>query len=212
MITHSHRIIQNAEHILIGGGVGVLPTDTIYGIVGSALNKKTVARIYKLRRRSPMKPMIILIGSLDDLRLFDIRPTGAEKKILRKLWPGKVSVVLEVKSKKLKVESKFKYLHRGTKTLAFRLPKPAWLRRLLKYTGPLVAPSANWEGHPPAKTIREAKKYFGPVRSREGSQRAYASNGIDFYFNVGKLVSAPSTLVKIEKGKMVLLRKGAVKL
>ena len=47
---------------LRNGGVGVVPTDTIYGIVGSALNPKTVARIYKLRRRNPKKPMIILIG------------------------------------------------------------------------------------------------------------------------------------------------------
>ncbi|MEK7522400.1 MAG: Sua5/YciO/YrdC/YwlC family protein [Patescibacteria group bacterium] len=52
--------------ILKNGGIGVIPTDTIYGIVGSALNKKTVERIYKLRRRNLKKPMIVLIGSIND--------------------------------------------------------------------------------------------------------------------------------------------------
>src|SRR3989344_3633535 len=71
---------------LRNGGVGVVPTDTIYGIVGSALNPQAVERIYKLRRRNPKKPMIILIGSLGDLRLFDIRPSRKMKKLLKKFW------------------------------------------------------------------------------------------------------------------------------
>ena len=186
------------RRILLEGGVGVLPTDTIYGIVGSALNEKTVARIYKLRRRNPLKPMIILIGSLSDLRLFDISLSPAEKKILKKIWPNKVSVILKMSDTRHATSDKFKYLHRGINTLAFRLPKPYWLKRLLAITGPLVAPSANWEGKPPATTIREAKKYFGKK--------------IDFYIDAGRLVSPPSTLVEIKKGKLIVLRGGAVKL
>ena len=49
-----------------------MPTDTIYGVVGQALNKKTVERIYTARKRMPSKPMIILISSVNDLRLFGI--------------------------------------------------------------------------------------------------------------------------------------------
>ena len=93
---------------------------------------------------------------------------------------------------------KFEYLHRGTKTLAFRIPKAAWLRKLLQETGPLIAPSANFEGEPPALTIRAAKKYFG--------------ENVDFYADAGRLVSKPSTLIKIERGKVTVLREGAVKI
>ncbi len=50
-----------AAEVLRRGGVGVMPTDTIYGIVGSALRPSTVRRIYRLRRRNLRKPMIILI-------------------------------------------------------------------------------------------------------------------------------------------------------
>jgi len=178
--------------ILSQGGVGIIPTDTIYGIVGSALRKRTVERIYKLRKRNPKKPVIVLIGSIDDLKLFDMRISPKDKNVLKKLWPGKVSVILPCPNKK------FSYLHRGMKTIAFRLPKKKSLIALLKKTGPLVAPSANWEGKLPAKTITEAKKYFG--------DRA------DFYVNAGRKVSKPSTLVAITNGQLIVLREGAVKI
>ncbi len=169
-----------------------MPTDTIYGLVGSALSKKAVARIYRLRRRGLQKPMIILVGSLRQIDLFGIKLDRKTGKILKKYWPGKVSIVLPCRLKK------FLYLHRGTKTLAFRLPKNVWLQKLLLKTGPLVAPSANFEGAPPAKTTKEAKKYFG--------------EDANFYIDAGKLESLPSTLISIKNGKPLVFREGAVKI
>src|SRR6185437_3917319 len=173
---------------------GIIPTDTLYGVVGDALNQKAVERIYKLRRRNPSKPMIILIGDLRDLARFGIRPNAAAQKVLKRVWPGKVSVVLPLPPARAK---KLKYLDRGTGALAFRLPEPAWLRAFLKKTGPLVAPSANFEGKPPALTIRDAKKYFG--------------THVRFYIDMGKRTSKPSTLIKIDEGVVHILRKGAVR-
>jgi len=189
---------QNSSNIKIitaiinRGGAGVLPTDTIYGIVGSALNKKAVSRIYKLRKRNPLKPFIILISSVNDLSKFSVKTDIFTKRMLAKVWPGKVSVVLACANKK------FRYLHRGTDSLAFRLQKNKVLIGILKQTGPLIAPSANLEGGKPAKTIKEAQKYFG--------------DKVDFYLNGGKTISVPSTLIKIENGKIKILRKGAVKI
>lgn len=177
------------------GKIGVMPTDTIYGIVGSALKRNTVEQIYKLRKRNPKKPMIVLIGDVRDLAQFGILLDTGAKKFLKKIWPGKVSVILAQNPKRAAATGKFRYLHRGTKTLAFRLPKPAWLRALLKKTGPLVAPSANVEGAPPARTLRAAKRYF--------------KDKIAFYSDGGRLVSEPSTLVKIERGRLSIVRQGA---
>jgi L-threonylcarbamoyladenylate synthase len=176
--------------ILSAGGVGILPTDTLYGIVGAALEKKTVERIYRSRHRNLKKPMIVLIGSLADLKLFGVALDKNERALARGVWPGKVSVVMPCRS------TKFSYLHRGTRSLAFRMPEPAWLRALLKKTGPLVAPSANIEGEPPAKTIVEAKKYFGAT--------------VDFYANAGRLISPPSTIITLARGNIKILRQGAV--
>ena len=187
------------EEILKSGGVGVLPTDTLYGIVGSALNKKSVLRIYKLRKRNPKKPMIVLIGDMRHAtwKKFGMKLSTTHYKLLTRLWPNAVSVILPLPAGR-QGAGKFAYLHRGTKTLAFRFPKPKWLRELLKKTGPLVAPSANWEGKPPAKTIREAKKYF--------------SDKIDFYVDAGRLAGKPPPLIRITPaGDAVVLRKGAVR-
>lgn len=128
-------------NLLKKGGIGVIPTDTIYGIVGSALNPQTVDKIYALRKRERNKPFIILISSLNDLKKFDVTLTKEQENFLKKIWPNPVSVVLH--------------------NLAFRMPKNKKLLELLRAAGPLVAPSANMAGAKPAQTIDEAKKYFG---------------------------------------------------
>ncbi|MFA5021211.1 MAG: L-threonylcarbamoyladenylate synthase [Patescibacteria group bacterium] len=189
-MTNKNQIIK----ILEAGGIGVMPTDTIYGLVGQALNKKTVERLYSARRRNPEKPLIILISSYGDLELLGIEPGEGDKDILKRFWPGQVSVILPCRLAKLK------YLHRGTETLAVRLPAKKWLRDLIKQTGPLVAPSANPEGVKSADNLAEAQDYFG--------------DQIDFYYGPSATLHAskPSTLVKLENGKIEILRQGAVKI
>jgi L-threonylcarbamoyladenylate synthase len=179
--------------ILLKEGVpAVIPTDTIYGICASGLNKKAVEKVYKLRRRNPKKPCIILISKIEDLKLFRIKLTKKQKEILKKFWPGKVSMILDIKDKQ-KIKE-LNYLHRGTNSLAFRLPRqPKWLLKFLEISGPLIAPSANWEGYEPAKTINEARNYFG-------------KNAV--YYDGGKIIGKPSTLIKLNK-KIEILRKGS---
>lgn len=161
------------------GALGIVPTDTIYGIVGTAFNPKTIAKIYKIRKRNLKKPMIVLISSLRDLELFNIKIERKTKKNLKKYWPAPVSIILPCPHKK------FSYLHRGTKTLAFRLPNQRRLRYWLNKTGPVVAPSANIEGRPPAQTIQQAQKYF--------------KQQIDFYIDAGTIIKKPSRVIQINK-------------
>ena len=171
------------------GEIGVFPTDTLYGVLGRAMSPRVVARIYRIKGRNPRKPFIILLGSVRDLGRFGVRPSPLERKVLARLWPGKASVIFQCASKR------FHYLHRGTKTLALRVPKKKMLVTLLKRTGPLVAPSANPEGMRPARTIREARNYFG--------------KSVDFYFPGGRLVGEPSTLITVRDGNIRVLRHGA---
>ncbi len=182
------RFNSEAVKILKRGGIGVIPTDTIYGIVSSALSKKSVSKVYRLRKRSPDKPVIVLIDSKFDVRMFDINLNPRTANILNKLWPGPVSVILPCESKK------FSYLHRGKKAIAFRMPKKTALLHFLTKTGPLIAPSANFEGEPSSKTIKEAQEYFG--------------NKIDFYIDGGKLRTKPSTVVSINNGRVSVIRRG----
>ncbi|MCR4306106.1 MAG: L-threonylcarbamoyladenylate synthase [Candidatus Daviesbacteria bacterium] len=176
--------------LLKAGKIGVMPTDTLYGIVGSALNPGTVEEIYLLRQREKDKPFIILISSLDDLKKFEVNLTKEQKDFLEKNWPNPLSVILAVSSEK------FKYLHRGKNSLAFRMPKDERLLGLLTQTGPLVAPSANPAGAKPAEEIEEARGYFG--------------DDISFYLDEEKKKLTPSTIIQLyEDGTRITLRLGA---
>ena len=185
---------NNVTNIVKKGGVVITPTDTLYGILGSALNKKTVERIYKVRGRDKDKPCIVLISSYKYLDKFKVVLKKDLKQFLESVWPGKVSVILPVKS------AKWKYLHRGKASIAFRMigQRNKNLFNLINKVGPLVAPSANPQGQKPALNRREARKYFGKQ--------------IDAYICGGTRNSPPSTLIELKDGKWVVLRQGAVKI
>jgi L-threonylcarbamoyladenylate synthase len=182
-----------AEKILNKDGVVILPTDTLYGIIGRALSRKAVKRIYDIKKRDLDKPFIVLISSYKDLEIFGVKITKEQAKILEKFWPGKVTVVLPCLLKK------FEYLHRGTKSIAFRMigQKNKNLFNLIKKVGPVVAPSANPQEFKHAETITGSKKYFG--------------NKVDLYINNGPKVGKSSTLIKFNEKELVILRQGEVK-
>lgn len=177
--------MNDAVEKLKTGLIGVIATDTIYGLVGQALNPAAVERIYEVKKRRPEKPFIILISSIDDLKLFDVTLNEADIPKLREYWPGPVSVILPCP------HERFHYLHRGTDSLAFRLPGHKLLQEFLSKTGPLVAPSANPEGQPLAENLAEARSYFG--------------EGADFYLS-GKVSGKASRLIRLAKGKAEVLR------
>ena len=160
-----------------------MPTDTLYGIVGRAEDKEVVEKIYKLRKRNLKKPCMILISRWDEVKKFGI--DISQIKIPEYKEP--TSYILDCP------EEKFGYLHRGTQTLAFRVPNIPELKDLLKEVGPLIAPSANTEALPPAENIEEAKKYFG--------------DNIDLYVDGGIIKGKASKVIKLHKdGSVSVIR------
>jgi L-threonylcarbamoyladenylate synthase len=169
--------MQDIVSILKKDGIGVFPTDTLYGLVGSAFSKHAVEKIYAVKKRDTKKPLIVLISKWSDLKTFGIELSKLQMACVRRVWPGKVSIIFPCPGKK------FAYLHRGTDSIAVRFPKQKTLCTLLNKTGPLVAPSANPEGLPPAENIREAREYFG--------------DAIDFYYAGGRKKGKPSKLIRL---------------
>lgn len=177
------NIYDNQELVqtLQNGGVVVMPTDTIYGILTTALNMTSVERLYAVRRRSPEKPCIILISEIAEIEKFGISLEEGERKILGEFSSQEkpTSIILD------SLNSEFEYLDRGTKTLSFRIPKNEELKELLKQTGPLIAPSANLEGESPAENIEQARSYFGRL--------------VDIYIDGGEISGSPSRVVRLYK-------------
>lgn len=172
------------SRMLQEGAVGILRTDTLYGVVARADTEVAVERVYDLKDRDNRKSPIVLIASID--QLWDTPPEIALS-VLQKTWPGPVSVILP--STKAPV-----WIRRDNGSVAYRLPADEALQSLLRQTGPLIAPSANPEGQPPAMTVTEAREYFG--------------DAVDFYVEGGTVKDATaSQLIKVyEDGHTERLR------
>lgn len=160
--------------LLREGGIGVLRTDTLYGLVARADNQAAVERVYAIKKRTPSKSPIVLIDSVE--QLFDVYPPNIVAR-LHELWPGKNSIILPS-------ENAPTWLTRGNNSVAYRIPDDPALRQCVAQTGPLIAPSANPEGLPPAMTIDEAKAYFEKT--------------VDFYVDGGEIADdTPSRLYRL---------------
>lgn len=189
--SHQHNW-QDALIALQNGACVVAPTDTLYGLLARASDQHAVSQLYQLKGRDERKPCIVLISSVADLALFYVELSAQQKEFVTHVWPGPVSVVLPCP------DDRFSYLHRGTRHIAFRLPNHPALVDLVAHVGPLVAPSANPQGMPPAFTIQEARHYFG--------------HAVAAYVDGGVCSGEPSTLVRFEQERVIVLREGAWKL
>lgn len=171
--------------LLEKGAVGILPTDTVYGLVCRAADEQAVTRLYGLKKREK-KPGTVIAASIDQLVELGIKTRYL--KAVEQYWPNPISI---------EIPHNITYLNQGTGRQAFRIPKDEALIRLLRQVGPLQTTSANHSGEPEASTIAQAKRYFG--------------DAVDFYVDGGDLSSRkPSTLIRIIDDMVDVIREGAV--
>lgn len=170
------------------GKVGVIPTDTLYGVVAKASDQQAVETLYKVKSREN-KPGTLIAANIDQLV-----ELGLKRRYLTAIeqyWPGAISVVVPT-------GPILEYLHQGKYSLAVRIPDDSKLREFLAETGLLLTSSANQPGKEPAKNITEAKEYFGDT--------------VDFYVDGSKLNNEPSTVIRVVDDAVEVLREGKVKI
>lgn len=176
--------LSRATDILKSGGVIVMPTDTVYGLVCRALDGTAVGRLFEAKKREHK------IGTLlfaDEQQLIDFGFDQSLIKLAMIHWPGPVSVILPAPEDKL-------YLAKRWGSLAVRVPDSDWLLDFLQNTGPLATTSANQTGQPTAISIHEAVDAFG--------------GSVDLYVNGGEIKDAkPSKIIRLNKdGSEQILR------
>ena len=169
------------------GAIGVIPTDTVYGVVCRAADSAAIRRLYALKKRAA-KPGTIIAATIEQLE-----ELGLKRRYLtavQEFWPGAVSVVIPCGPELVG-------LHQGTFSLAVRLPAQPALQALLAQTGPLLTSSANQPDQPVALTIDQARQYF--------------DKNVDFYVDGGDLSNhQPSTIIRVVDDAVEVLRPGAV--
>jgi L-threonylcarbamoyladenylate synthase len=180
---HDPRLPQ----LYLQGSVGVLPTDTIYGLSAAAKDKEAVSRLYRLKDRE-QKPGTLIAATIEQLIAFGLDEVSLRN--VAHLWPNPLSVIIPA-------PQSLAYIHQGVGSLAVRIPKDDGLLALLARTGVLLTSSANHPGRPVADNMAEAQLYF--------------RDQVDFYVDGGDRSNRPpSTVARINNGKIDVLRPGAV--
>jgi len=159
------------------GGVVVFPTDTVYGLLSDATNKKAVAKLLRIKRRRRGHFLPLFVKNLRDAKK-NAQIDAREESFLKIFWPGQITVVLKRK-KGIKLYGVDK------KTIALRIPDFPLLNSLLKkITIPLTATSANISGKMPSGKIKEVLKQFSNSKYRP-----------DLAVNVGLLPKRKSSII-----------------
>lgn len=131
--------IQAACALWSQGNVVAIPTETVYGLAADATQDAAVAKIFAIKGRPQVNPLILHISNLDQLADY-AEITLLLTKAAAAFWPGPITFVL-----KRRVGAKLSYLvTAGLHTVAVRLPAHPVTQELIRcYGKPLAAPSAN---------------------------------------------------------------------
>ncbi|MTB64589.1 threonylcarbamoyl-AMP synthase [Streptococcus sp. zg-86] len=132
--------MDKIAQILETGGAVVLPTETVYGLFGRALDKEAVQRVYDLKKRPLDKAMNLNVASLEEVLAFSKNQPAFLPKLVDRFLPGPLTIILQAN------DQVPHWVNSGMKTVGFRIPSHPVTLDLITSFGPLIGPSANLSG------------------------------------------------------------------
>jgi L-threonylcarbamoyladenylate synthase len=188
------RMVAMGAEILKAGGVVAFPTETVYGLGGDAQNPRAVARIFAIKQRPHFDPLIVHIGTRDQLGQVAAPVPHAAERLMEAFWPGPLTVIVE------KNPAIPDLVTSGLRGVGVRMPRNRIARDLiLAAETPIAAPSANAFG--------------GVSPTRVEHVLADLGDRIDFLIDGGACeVGIESTIISFMGPVPILLRPGGVAL
>ncbi len=130
--------IERAAKLLRDGGLVAFPTETVYGLGVNALDARAVERLYAVKRRPAVNPLIVHVADTEAARALVARWPAAAQRLADAFWPGPVTLVLEKRAHVPDVVTA------GLPAVGVRVPAhPVALALLRAARVPVAAPSAN---------------------------------------------------------------------
>ena len=191
------RDIDKAIGVLNKGGIVIFPTDTAFGIGCRIDNKKSIERLFRIRKRPKNKPTPVLVDSIEMAQKYLLPITDEEVRnnLMKKYWPGALSIILPCKADKVD-----KLVRGEGNTLGVRMPNHKIALSLIRGVGlPILGPSANFQGDKTPYNLKDLDPKLVKLVD-------YVLSG-DTGFK-----KLPSTVIDCSKKPWKILRKGAVKL
>ena len=143
-----------AADVLRSGGIVAMPTDTVYGLVAVAANRRAVERVYETKVRDPNQAMPVFVASMEQAELI-AEVNDLARQLMQRFWPGALTIVL-----KKKPSYQTRAVADGD-TIGVRTPGDAVLRELASQLGPLTGTSANIAGREECHTAAEVRAQLG---------------------------------------------------
>ncbi len=216
--TQARNLIKKAITVMRHGGVIIYPTETAYALGCDATNRQAVSKIFKLKGRSAVKTLPLIVASNTMAAAYvtfgPTRLAGGQVGpfLTARYWPGPLTIVAPAwRGTRPNDRSVGRASPRATGrlslgvvardgTVALRVSSHPVARALSRGLGrPIVATSANRSLHPPAYTVLDA------LKGLRGTP--------DCVLNAGRLPRRkPSTMIKIENGRIKVLRQGSIKI
>jgi len=141
--------VDEAARILRGGGLVAFPTETVYGLGADAFNADAVVRVFRAKGRPADNPVIVHVGSTDELQKIASDLPATATMLAKKFWPGPLTLVVRHRNQ-LPVE-----VTAGLPTAALRMPDhPVALALIRAFGRGIVGPSANLSGKPSPTTAQ----------------------------------------------------------
>ena len=188
---HPESSIILALGLYKSGRIFIYPTDTIYGIGGNPFDKNVVKRITEIKGRNERKQFIWLISDFENLLNYVEVTFENHYDFLQKIWPGPVSVVLNLNNRTKKITD--------FETIAVRIPNNNFCQKLLKeIRQPLISTSTNRSSQEPINQIEQIIENF--------------SQDVDaIIFNSEPITQISSTLIDLTTEQPKLIREGSTK-
>jgi L-threonylcarbamoyladenylate synthase len=134
-------MIASAARYVIGGGVIVYPTETVYGLGANALDEQAVMRVFQIKKRPLSQPIFLAVSNFEMLK--NVAQVSQEDlDLLEQLLPGPVSVLVRKKSIVPDI------LTSGSPLVGIRYPDHETALRIIDMAGPITSTSANKTGSP----------------------------------------------------------------
>lgn len=169
-----------------------IPTETVYGLAGNALNPELVAQIFEIKKRPSFDPLIVHIGNIKQLNDLVTHFPDPLHKLADQFWPGPLTLLLPKSALVPDIVTS------GLERVGIRMPShPLTLALLNQIDFPLAAPSANPFG------------YISPTKAEHVD--AQLGKEINFILDGGSCeIGIESTIVGMEEGKVVIYRLGGI--
>lgn len=193
--------IKEAAQLIDASGLVAFPTETVYGIA-CRVETTSLTKLNNLKGRDPQKPYTLHIGQKADLEKYVPVVGLRAQKLVKNAWPGPLTIVFELDDRNIEKQRNslekqvFENLYKDN-SIGIRCPDNAIASMLLRLTqNPVVAPSANITGQPPAADAEHVLTQF--------------SGQIELLLDAGPCkYKKSSTVVKIGKKGLGILRPGA---